>query len=159
MDHSDTPPKKPKHSRDRMEKWRAMQTLKVILENGNIEDAYKALGKMQPGTKDTSVAKNAWRMITPQVIEEFRNLLALEMNIKVDKRLVDKILLMVIAQYFNGEISVRDLNTTLSLLQKGISDYKEHISVEDYTKLPESELDKRLTDLGFKPSEFKTDAS
>lgn len=130
--------------RPEREQVEMLKNLQAILSHPNLTEAYKS---RHPG--DNQPSSHAYRMITPELLEELRKILAVDPKIRTSRTTIERFLYMMLSQYTAGEIKASDALKAIEILTKLVPDFKDRIGIEDLNNVPESELDERLKRLGF----------
>ena len=125
-----------------------LKAAKAILESNSLQEAYS---KLHPNSTPYSSNKNAFRLVTPEVIENVRRILQLEKAGVATRENIEKLLFIVVAQYFQGDVKPADFLRSLELLSQLVPDFKQRLGVEDLTQLKPEELYARLRRYGVNP--------
>lgn len=153
----DTPektPKKPKkpvirfkrRGRPTMRNWRDLKRAKSLIDN-NL-DIHKAYQEMNPDSKPASTKTNAYRLLTENVIENVRHLLALNVSTVVSRDTLVKMLHLVIARYTEGDETGANYVQAVRLLSQLVPEFGDRIKTVDETPASLDEVDKQLKALG-----------
>ncbi len=144
---------KRKRGRPRKAEIRDMLTAKDIIENG-IEGAYQ---KTHPKSNRKSTVANSHRILTKEVKELVRDLLAMEEIAEVNKQNLIKFYQLMIALFLKGDKRVKasDYRGAIDSLSKLVPDFKDRQVVEEYGNKTEEELDKELEKFGVNPDNLR----
>lgn len=126
---------------------------KDIIEHG-IEGAYQ---KHHPDSKPSSTVANSHRVLTKEVKELVRELLAVEQIAEVNKENLIKFYQLMIALFLKGDKRVKasDYRGAIDSLSKLIPDFKDRQVVEELGNKSESEIDDELKKYGVNPNNLR----
>jgi len=125
-----------------------LKQVKAVLESNSLTDAYL---KTHPNSSRESAKANAYRIITPELMEELRRVLALDKVAHTTRETIEKILYLVIAKWTKGDERTGDMIRALELLSKLVPDFKDRHQMEDISQLSEKDIDIKLKQLGVNP--------
>jgi hypothetical protein len=137
-------PKKPRRKRHSSREAKNLQVVKALLSSKSPAEAYM---KMHPNCTPTSAQKNAKRMLTPEVMEEFRRVLAIDKLAIVNRDNLEKMLMLVVVGWTQGKEKTQDYLRAVEILTRLDPDFSKKVDLKD-----EAAINKRLEELGYKPN-------
>jgi hypothetical protein len=139
------PQKKRKGSRVKTKEAQNLQVVKALMESRTPGEAYQ---KLHPNCTAESAAKNAKRMLTPEVMDEFKQLLAIDKLTIVNRENLEKMLMLVLVGWTQGKEKTQDYLKALDILTKLSPDF-----AQKYENLSDDDVTKKLKELGWNPNE------
>lgn len=144
---------KRKRGRPKKKDVKDMLMAKDIIEHG-IEGAYQ---KNHPNSKPHSTVSNAHRVLTKEVKEYVRELLAMDKIAEVNKENLVKFYQLMIAMFLKGDKRVKasDYRGAIDSLAKLVPDFKDRREIEDLSNKSEGEIDEELKKFGVNPEQLR----
>jgi hypothetical protein len=126
-----------------------LKKLRALLDCATVKEAYM---KTHPNAGEATAAKHSANMITPEIFEELKELMGLNVTVKADKDLLEKVLFMVVSRWMQKQEKTGDMIAAIRELTKLVPEFKDKIQVEDITTASEEELDRKLRGFGYDPN-------
>lgn len=116
-----------------------------FMKSGDVVGAY--MNTHKKSTKE-SAKRSVSRFLSAENIEEFKKLLQLDRLATVNRHNLEKILLMVVARWTEGQEKTTDVLKAVDILKGLVPDFvSRHENVTDYSKMSEGELDDEIDKL------------
>lgn len=146
-------PKGRKRGRPKKKEIKDLLMAKDIIEHG-IEGAYQ---KNHPSSTPHSTVSNAHRVLTKEVKEMVRDLLAMDQIAEVNKENLIKFYQLMLALFLKGDKRVKasDFRGAIDSLSKLVPDFKDRQLVEELGNKDESEIDEELKKFGINPDKLR----
>lgn len=138
-------PKHPRKGRPTAKQAKNLQVVQALMETKNPVEAYM---KLHPNSTRESAAKNVSRMLSPEVMDEFKRLMAMDGITIANRENIEKFLLMVVVGWTQGKEKTQDFLKAVDLLKNIAPDVAQKMEV---VYKDEDAINKRIKELGFNP--------
>jgi len=124
---------------------KAIKNAKALLEHPHAKEAYKSLHPKCK--KDRSAETQCHRMLTPETIQEMRNILQMDQISVINKDTLVKLFMLVVTRWTQGKEKTSDFLRALESLKQLAPEFVSRSLSGEIERMSESDLDKEIADI------------
>lgn len=129
---------------------KTIKAVHALRKHSTIQEAY---AELHPNASENTVKKNAKNILTPEVVEAFKEAMEIDNLATANRVVLEKALFTVVALWYAGRETTQNLIAAIRELTKLVPEWSEKIQIQDSED--EETIKAKLRELGFDPDAIR----